>query len=176
MNIIGLAGRSGSGKSTNSLMIGAKYGADFILDDGLLIRISDGMVVGGVSAKSSEDYEEIVNIVLFQDDIRNKTMRCLLKVYDVKKLLIVCLDAMAIKDIAGSLGYQSIGDVINIEDEVDYNSLVLARQKRNDSKHCILGTMEQVEEFVSETNSKIRGKYIIVSSSDKSSEIMYIPA
>lgn len=176
MEIIGLVGRSGNGKSTNSLRIGAKYGADFILDDGLLIRISDGIVIGGVSAKSSEDYEEIVNIVLFQDDIRNKTMRCLLKVYDVKRLLIVSLDAMAVKDIAGSLGYQSVGDIINIGDEVDYSSLMLARQSRNESKHCILGSREQVEEFVSETNSKIRGKYIIVSSSDKSSEIMYVPA
>jgi Cytidylate kinase len=176
MQIIGLSGRTGSGKSTNSLRIGAKYGADFILDDGLLIRISDGKVVGGISAKSSEDYEEIISIVLFQDDIMNKAMRCLLNAYDVKRLLIVSLDAMAVSDIAGSLGYQSIGDVINIEDEVDYNSLVLARQSRNDNKHCILGSREQVEEFVSKTNSKIRGKYIIVSSSDKSSEIMYVPA
>ena len=48
MKVIAFVGPSGTGKSYRSVMVSQKYGADAIIDDGLLI--SHGKVIAGTSA------------------------------------------------------------------------------------------------------------------------------
>ena len=49
MRVIAFVGPSGTGKSYRSVMVSQQYGADAIIDDGLLI--SHGKVIAGTSAK-----------------------------------------------------------------------------------------------------------------------------
>ena len=51
MRVIAFVGPSGTGKSYRSVMVSQQYGADAIIDDGLLI--SHGKVIAGTSAKKA---------------------------------------------------------------------------------------------------------------------------
>ena len=53
MRVIAFVGPSGTGKSYRSVMVSQQYGADAIIDDGLLI--SHGKVIAGTSAKKRTD-------------------------------------------------------------------------------------------------------------------------
>ena len=58
MRVIAFVGPSGTGKSYRSVMVSQQYGADAIIDDGLLI--SHGKVIAGTSAKKEPTKNSMV--------------------------------------------------------------------------------------------------------------------
>ena len=65
MRVIAFVGSSGTGKSYRSVMVSQQYGADAIIDDGLLI--SHGKVIAGTSAKKEPTKIASVKHALFMN-------------------------------------------------------------------------------------------------------------
>ena len=63
MDVIALVGPSGTGKSHRALLVAHQYGADAIIDDGILIR--DGKIMAGHSAKHEKSKIMAVRRAIF---------------------------------------------------------------------------------------------------------------
>ena len=64
MRVIAFVGPSGTGKSYRSVMVSQQYGADAIIDDGLLI--SHGKVIAGTSAKKNRQKVRLLNTHFYE--------------------------------------------------------------------------------------------------------------
>ena len=63
MDVIGLVGHSGTGKSHRALRVAREHNADAIIDDGILIK--DGHIVAGESAKTEKSKIMAVRRAIF---------------------------------------------------------------------------------------------------------------
>lgn len=66
VQVMGLVGRSGTGKSFRAQLLAQKFGIDIIIDDGLLIR--DQNILAGRSAKREKGKITAVKTALFTDN------------------------------------------------------------------------------------------------------------
>ena len=66
MNVIGLSGKSGTGKSYVATELCKKLGIDAIIDDGLLI--AEGKILAGESAKKQSTRIGAVRTAVFQKE------------------------------------------------------------------------------------------------------------
>ena len=70
MKIYALVGASGTGKSYNSIRVAASCGADYIIDDGLLIN--KNKIIEGSSAKKEATLVAAVKKAIFENE-ENRT-------------------------------------------------------------------------------------------------------
>ena len=77
MRVIAFVGPSGTGKSYRSVMVSQQYGADAIIDDGLLI--SHGKVIAGTSAKQEPTKIASVKHALFMNPSQVNEIKKVLK-------------------------------------------------------------------------------------------------
>ena len=78
MRVIAFVGPSGKGKSYRSVMVSQQYGADAIIDDGLLI--SHGKVIAGTSAKKEPTKIASVKHALFMNPSQVNEIKKVLKI------------------------------------------------------------------------------------------------
>lgn len=147
MKVIAFVGPSGTGKSYRSVMVSRKYGADAIIDDGLLI--SQGKVIAGTSAKKESTKIASVKHALFMSDYQCKEVRNALIKYRIKCLMILGTSDGMVTKIANNLGVGNIEQTIRIEDVATQEEMNMAlRMRKVEGKHVIpVPTFEIKKDF-----------------------------
>lgn len=147
MKVIAFVGPSGTGKSYRSVMVSQKYGADAIIDDGLLI--SHGKVIAGTSAKKEDTRIASVKHALFMRSHQSAEIRRALKKNNINCLMILGTSDDMVRKIAKNLEVGEIEQTIRIEDVASQSEMNMAlRMRRVEGKHVIpVPTFEIKKEF-----------------------------
>lgn len=147
MKVIAFVGPSGTGKSYRSVMVSQKYGADAIIDDGLLI--SHGKVIAGTSAKKEPTKIASVKHALFMRAYQVTEIKRALKKYDINCLMILGTSDGMVKKIAGNIGVGEIEQIIRIEEIATPDEIYMAKRMRTvEGKHVIpVPTFEIKKDF-----------------------------
>lgn len=147
MKTIAFVGPSGTGKSYRSVMVSQKYGADAIIDDGLLI--SHGKVIAGSSAKKEPTKIASVKHALFMRSYQVSEVQRAIKKNKVNCLMILGTSDGMVEKIAHNIGAEPIEQIIRIEDVATEAEMNMARRMRvEEGKHVIpVPTLEIKKEF-----------------------------
>lgn len=147
MKVIAFVGESGTGKSYRSIGVSRKYGADAIIDDGLLI--SHGKVIAGTSAKKESTRLASVRHALFMNPHQAAEIKNALKKHKIKCVMILGTSDGMVQKIAAHIGIPEIEEYIRIENEATPDEMELAHKMRTtEGKHVIpVPTFEIKQDF-----------------------------
>lgn len=136
VRIFALVGESGTGKSFRAKLVAQKYGIDFIIDDGLLIR--GDAIVAGRSAKKEQHYMAAVKTALFHDKKHRDEVARLLSKSRFKKVLVLGTSEKMVKKITERLQIPHPHKIIRIEDIASQAEIEKAiRSRKVEGKHVI---------------------------------------
>jgi hypothetical protein len=131
-----LIGESGTGKSFRAKLVAQKYGIDFIIDDGLLIR--DNRILAGHSAKKEKTFMAAVKVALFDEKSQRDEAARKLQGEKFKKILILGTSEKMVHKIAGRLQLPAPSRIIKIEDIATQEEIEQAiRTRKIEGKHVI---------------------------------------
>ena len=136
IKVYALVGESGTGKSFRAKLVAQKYGIDYIIDDGLLIR--DNRILAGHSAKKEKTFMAAVKAALFDEKARRDEMARKLQGEKTRKILILGTSEKMINKIASRLQLPPPVKIIKIEDIASQEEIERAiRTRRIEGKHVI---------------------------------------
>ncbi len=136
IKVYALIGRSGTGKSFRAKLVAQKYGIDFIIDDGLLIR--DNHILAGHSAKKEKSFMAAVKVALFDEKPHRDEIARKLQTEKIKRILILGTSEKMIDKIAARLQLPPASKIIKIEDISTQEEIEKAiRTRRIEGKHVI---------------------------------------
>jgi hypothetical protein len=136
VKVYALTGESGTGKSFRAKLEAQKYGIEFIIDDGLLIR--DNRILAGHSAKKEKTFLSAVKVAVFDEKSHRDEVARKLQSEKVKKILILGTSEKMVNKIAARLQLPAPGKVIKIEDIATQEEIEKAiRTRRIEGKHVI---------------------------------------
>jgi hypothetical protein len=116
--------------------VAQKYGIDFIIDDGLLIR--DNRIIAGHSAKKEKTFMAAVKVALFDDKSHRDEVARKLQVEKFRKVLLLGTSEKMVTKIAARLQLPSLSKIIKIEDIASQEEIEKAiRTRRIEGKHVI---------------------------------------
>jgi len=131
-----LIGESGTGKSFRAKLVAQKYGIDFIIDDGLLIR--DNRILAGHSAKKEKSFMAAVKVALFDDKEQRSEIVKRLRNEKFKKILLLGTSEKMVEKIADRLDLPAPARIIHIEDIASQEEIERAiRTRKIEGKHVI---------------------------------------
>jgi ABC-type dipeptide/oligopeptide/nickel transport system ATPase component len=131
-----LVGESGTGKSFRAKLVAQKYGIDFIIDDGLLIR--DNRILSGHSAKKEKTFMAAVKVALFDDKVQRGEIIRKLRSEKFRKILILGTSEKMVLKIAARLELPGPARIIRIEDIASREEIEKAvRTRKIEGKHVI---------------------------------------
>lgn len=136
VQVYGLVGRSGTGKSFRSKLIAEKYGIDLIIDDGLLIR--DKRILAGKSAKREKSRFKAVKRAIFEDPEQCKEVMQALEKEKFQSILLLGTSEKMVGRVVERLGLPYPDKIIYIEDVATEEEIARARESRKqEGKHVI---------------------------------------
>lgn len=136
VQVFALVGKSGSGKSFRAQLLADKYGIDFIIDDGLLIR--GEKIVAGTSAKKEKGVLTAIKTALFANPAHADKVRKTLEHEKFKRILIIGTSIPMVKKIASTLNLPQPAHIIKIQDIATLDEIERARRSREEEgKHII---------------------------------------
>ena len=136
VQVMGLVGRSGTGKSFRAQLLAQKFGIDIIIDDGLLIR--DQNILAGRSAKREKGKFTAVKTALFTDNAHSMEVLTALQNQRFKRVLILGTSKKMVQSIAQKLDLPHPQRIINIDDVATREEIETARRARQtEGKHII---------------------------------------
>ncbi len=136
VQVFALVGKSGSGKSFRAQLVAEKYGIDFIIDDGLLIR--GQKIAAGTSAKKEKGVLTAIKTALFTNSQHADEVRKTLENEKFKRVLIIGTSLAMVKKIAATLNLPQPAHIIKIQDIATLDEIEKARRSRDDEgKHII---------------------------------------
>ncbi len=147
MRIVALVGKSGTGKSYQSLILAKNKGIDFIVDDGLFIH--GNKILAGKSAKRQATKVAAVKTALFFDeDHRKQVIEAIIK-HNPSSILVIGTSDKMVNKIAERLELNQIDERITIEEITDEKERENARKQRHEmGKHVIpVPTFQLKHEF-----------------------------
>ncbi|MDR0403774.1 MAG: hypothetical protein LBH35_09325 [Treponema sp.] len=131
-----LVGESGTGKSFRAKLVAQKYGIDFIIDDGLLIR--DNRILAGHSAKKEKTFMAAVKTALFDDKAQRDEVARKLQGEKFRKILVLGTSEKMVNKIAARLQLPNPSRLIRIEDIASREEIERAiRTRKIEGKHVI---------------------------------------
>jgi adenylate kinase family enzyme len=131
-----LIGESGTGKSFRAKLVAQKYGIDYIIDDGLLIR--DNHILAGHSAKKEKTFMAAVKVALFDEKSRRDEVARKLQVEKSRKILILGTSEKMVNKIAVRLQLPPPSKIVRIEDIASQDEIERAiRTRKIEGKHVI---------------------------------------
>ncbi|MDR1507738.1 MAG: hypothetical protein LBI67_11610 [Treponema sp.] len=131
-----LIGESGTGKSFRAKLVAQKYGIDFIIDDGLLIR--DNRILAGHSAKKEKTFMAAVKTALFDDKTTRDEVARKLQGEKFRKILVLGTSEKMVNKIAARLQLPGPTRLIHIEDIASQEEIERAiRTRKIEGKHVI---------------------------------------
>ncbi|MCF7943965.1 MAG: hypothetical protein K9L75_00325 [Spirochaetia bacterium] len=134
--VFGLVGRSGSGKSFRSKLVAEKYGIEFIIDDGLLIK--GDKIIAGKSAKREKVFLTAIKTALFDDEQQREEVIQILQKEHFKKILLLGTSDRMVRKIAHRLKLPDPEKIFKIEEFASKEEIETAMQIRNtEGKHVI---------------------------------------
>ncbi len=147
MKVIAFVGPSGTGKSYRSVIVSQQYGADAIIDDGLLI--SHGKVIAGSSAKRETTRIASVKHALFMRANQVSEVQRAIKKHKIQCLMILGTSDDMVNKIAKNIGVGEISHIVRIEEVATDEEMSMARRMRTvEGKHVIpVPTFEIKKEF-----------------------------
>ncbi|MDR2495431.1 MAG: ATP-binding protein [Spirochaetaceae bacterium] len=136
IKVYALVGESGTGKSFRAKLVAQKYRADFIIDDGLLIR--NNRIVAGHSAKKEKTFMAAVKVALFDEKSQRDEVARKLQGNKSRKILILGTSEKMVAKIAARLQLPAPVKIIKIEDIASQTDIENAiRTRRIEGKHVI---------------------------------------
>lgn len=136
MDVIGLVGHSGTGKSHRALQVAREHNADAIIDDGILIK--DGHIVAGESAKTEKSKIMAVRRAIFILPGHAEDVRRAIEEISPHRILVIGTSENMVQKIAKTLGLPSIQQIIRIEDIASRAEMEAAQFHRlKEGKHII---------------------------------------
>ena len=131
-----LIGESGTGKSFRAILVAQKYGIDYIIDDGLLIK--ENRILTGHSAKKEKTFMAAVKVALYDDRKNRDNMVKLLRSEKVRKILILGTSEKMVNKISARLELPAPMRIIHIEDIASRDEIEKAiRTRKIEGKHVI---------------------------------------
>ena len=147
MKIFALHGTSGTGKSHKASMVAAKFGAEAIIDDGLLIY--SNKVIAGSSAKREPTKIASVRRALFSDNEHVRQVKNGIKEHKIGSVLIIGTSEEMCSRIAKRLDLGEIFERVSIQDVSTQEEIETAnRMRTHQGKHVIpVPTLEIKKDF-----------------------------
>jgi adenylate kinase family enzyme len=134
--VFALVGESGTGKSFRAKLVSQKYGIDFIIDDGLLIR--DNRILAGHSAKKEHSFLAAVKVALFDEKSHRDEVARRLQSEKYKRILLLGTSDKMVNKIAARLQLPPPSKIVRIEDIATQEEIEKAiRTRRIEGKHVI---------------------------------------
>ena len=131
-----LVGESGTGKSFRAKLVAHKYGIDYIIDDGLLIK--DNHIIAGHSAKKEKSFIAAVKVALFDDKLHRDEIARKLQVEKIRNILLLGTSEKMVSKIAARLQIPPPKKIIKIEEIATQEEIEKAiRSRRIEGKHVI---------------------------------------
>ncbi len=144
MEIIGLSGKSGTGKSYHASELCSTNGIRGLIDDGLFI--CDGNIVAGVSAKKQSTSMAAIKTALFTDEAHCIEVSEAIKRSGIDKILVIGTSDKMISLICERLGIGQPSEFIYIEDITTARDREKARAFRDEGgMHVIPAPTLQVK-------------------------------
>jgi len=128
VKIYGLSGKSGTGKSYNSIEICSKLGIPAIIDDGLFIF--ENSVAAGISAKKQDTKIGAIKTALFTDQEHCDSVAETILDKHPQSILVIGTSDEMVNKICQRLGLPSPSEYIHIEDVVSPELIEKAREAR----------------------------------------------
>lgn len=136
LEVIALIGRSGTGKSQRAQSLSRKYGIEYIIDDGLLIK--GNKIVAGISAKKENTRIGAIKRALFMDPLHRKEVIGAIEKSEPSSILILGTSDGMVDKISENLNIPDIKKRIYIEDIATPKEIETAvRTRREQGKHVI---------------------------------------
>lgn len=136
IEVYGLHGQSGTGKSHNAFNIMEKYGINTIIDDGILIN--HGSIIAGKSAKKAPNRMEAVRRAIFFEDTHKEEIETAIRKVNPKKILIIGTSEKMLNKIVMRLGLAQPTEYIDICDITTAHERKKAKYFRTiENKHVI---------------------------------------
>ena len=147
LKVIGFIGPSGTGKSHRASWVAREKGAEFLIDDGLLIR--GNQIIAGTSAKKETTKIASIKRALFTDPKHTEDVVRALENYNAQSILILGTSEGMVETIAKKLGIGPIDEKVYITDvasEYEINQALSTRKEQG--KHVIpVPTFEIKKDF-----------------------------
>jgi len=134
--VFALIGKSGTGKSFRAKLAAQKYGIEYIIDDGLLIK--DNRILAGHSAKKEKTFMAAVKVALFDEKSHRDEVARKLQTEKIKRILVLGTSEKMVNKIAARLQLPAPVKIIKIEDISTQDEIEKAiRTRRIEGKHVI---------------------------------------
>jgi len=134
--VLAFVGPAGTGKSQRTHFIARQFGANYIIDDGLLIK--DGKIVCGKSAKTEQNQVRAIRRALFEfPDHRDQVKRVLEKAAPCTILIVATSPGMAVK-ICRQLSLPEPERYIYIEEVATREEIEQALRERHTKKQHVI--------------------------------------
>ncbi|MDR0290602.1 MAG: hypothetical protein LBI06_06685 [Treponema sp.] len=136
IRVFALIGNSGTGKSFRSKLVAQKYGIEYIIDDGLLIK--ENRILAGHSAKKEKTFLAAVKVALFDEKSHRDEIARKLQSEKIRKILVLGTSEKMVNKIAARLQMPPPTKIIKIEDIASQDEIDKAiRTRRIEGKHVI---------------------------------------
>ena len=136
IKVFALIGESGTGKSFRAKLVAQKYGIEYIIDDGLLIK--ENRILAGHSAKKEKTYLAAVKVALFDEKSHSDEIARRLQSEKIRKILVLGTSEKMVNKIAARLQMPPPARIIKIEDIATQDEIDKAiRTRRIEGKHVI---------------------------------------
>lgn len=147
MRVVGFVGPSGSGKSHRASWVARERGIEYIIDDGLLIKVNQ--VIAGTSAKREKTRIGSIKRALFSDEAHVAEVINAINLYKPGVILILGTSDQMVERIAQRLELPDISEKVNITDVADEFEIKQAiTTRREQGKHVIpVPTFEIKKDF-----------------------------
>jgi len=134
--VYALIGDSGTGKSFHAKLVAQKYGIDYLIDDGLLIK--DNRILAGHSAKKEKSFLAAVKVALFDEKSHRDEVARKLQSEKYKRILLLGTSEKMVFKIAMRLQLPVPQKIIKIDDIASQEEIDKAiRTRRIEGKHVI---------------------------------------
>lgn len=147
MKVVGFVGPSGTGKSHRASWVARERGIEFIIDDGLLIKVNQ--VIAGTSAKKEQTRIGSIKRALFSNDDHAEEVMQAIRLYKPEAILILGTSDQMVERIVQRLKLPEISEKVNITDVADEFEIKQAiATRREQGKHVIpVPTFEIKKDF-----------------------------
>lgn len=136
VRVLALVGPSGTGKSHHAQLVAHDYGAEAIIDDGLLI--CGNRIVAGTSAKRQPTRVGAIKTALFSDPEQASLVRAKLEELEPERLLILATSEEMANRIAQNLGLPAPDLFIDIHEIASPAAIARAtRARRQYGRHVV---------------------------------------
>lgn len=136
MKVYGLVGKSGTGKSYQSMNVCRDRNIEGIIDDGLFIW--KNAIQAGHSAKRDANKVSAIKTAIFQNEENRREVAERIREVEPKSLLVLGTSEAMIAKICRRLELPEVSEMIRIEDVASQDAITTAlRQRKELGKHVI---------------------------------------